>query len=66
MLESVFGSKRVWTALVGLVLLILQQAEVPGIEEVNPDLIVVLIGVVIGGFSLRDPGQLPPGTPDPE
>lgn len=55
-MPPIFSSKRFWSALIGLAMMIIV-AFVPALQE-HADLliqaIIVVVGVLIGGYSLED------------
>ena len=51
-LRKLTHSKRFWTAVIGLVALVLNDLAIS--SDIQPDAIVTVIGVLIGGYSVQD------------
>jgi len=64
-IPDIFKSKRFWSALVGLVFMVVT-AFVPDLEaqvDVIVPAVLIIVGMLIGGYSLEDAAARIKGTP---
>ena len=57
-IPGLFLSKRFWTAILGAVVIGLNEAGVVGFEDIDVSAIVTLVVAIIAAFTVRDPGSI--------